>query len=672
VTPPGFGVCGEAATPIHQVQGSGLASPLAGSSVVIEGVVVANFQGAGQIGGYFVQEEEAQGDSDPLTSEGLYIFDNANPAAVGATVRVQGTVTEFFTLTELSPATSFANCGAGSLPTTAPVTLPVTAVSDFERFEGMKVTIPQTLYISEFFNFDRFGEMVLTTERQFQPTAVVEPGPAAQARALELQRARITLDDGSNAQNPVPLRHPNGNDFSLSNRFRGGDTLHDVTGVMHFAFDLYRIQPTQGAIYTAANPRPASPADVDGSLRVAAANVLNYFTTLDTNPGQNNGPNICGPLANLECRGANTALELTRQRDKIIAALSEIEADVFGLMEIENHPTDQVTADLVAGLNDELGAGTYDYVATGGIGTDAIRLAIIYKPSKVAPVGDFAVLTTVVDPRFRDNLNRPVLAQTFQEVATGAVFTVAVNHLKSKGSDCNAVGDPDTGDGSGNCNVTRTLAAQALVDWLATDPTGSGDEDFMIIGDLNAYDKEAPIDAIAAGSDDALGTVDDFADLQLLFEGEFAYSFLFDGQLGYLDHALANQALLSQVTGVTTWHNNADEPDVLDYNTDFGRPLALYDDDAFRASDHDPVVVGLNLTAPDTDGDGVPDAQDNCDKALNPGQQDSDGDGQGGRLRRRRPPARGLRGYGHRQHCSRHGRQQCARWYAIQRPHPRP
>ena len=58
------------------------------------------------------------------------------------------------------------------------------------------------------------------------------------------------------------------------------------------------------------------------------------------------------------------------------------------------------------------------------------------------------------------------------------------------------IGDPDLGDGAGNCNLTRTVPPQALVDWLATDPTGSGDADFLIIGDLNAYDKEDPIDAI--------------------------------------------------------------------------------------------------------------------------------------------------------------------------------
>ena len=77
---------------------------------------------------------------------------------------------------------------------------------------------------------------------------------------------------------------------------------------------------------------------------------------------------------------------------------------------------------------------------------------------------------------------------------------MAVNHLKSKGSPCDDVGDPDPGDGAGNCNLTRTGAAEALVDWLAGDPTGSGDPDFLIIGDLNSYDKEDPIDVADVGA----------------------------------------------------------------------------------------------------------------------------------------------------------------------------
>jgi predicted extracellular nuclease len=371
--------------------------------------------------------------------------------------------------------------------------------------------------------------------------------------------------------------------------------VEDVTGVIDFAFGLYRIQPTLGAAHSNANPRPAVHDAVGGSLKVSSFNVLNFFTTL--NDGVNH---ICGPLQNQECRGANDANEFTRQRDKLISAISAINADVVGLIEIENHPGDIPTADLVSGLNDAMGAGTYDYIVTAAVGSDAIRVAIIYKPATVTPIGSFAVLDTSVDPRFLDQLNRPVLAQTFVQDATGGVLTVAVNHLKSKGSDCNAVGDPDTGNGAGNCNLTRKAAAEALVDWLATDPTGSGDADFLIIGDLNSYDKEDPIDVIKAGPDDTTGTGDDYTDMVFHFQGEGAYSYVFDGQLGYLDHALAPSGLLAQVTGVTIWHINADEPSLIDYDTTFKGPNqeAIYAPDAYRSSDHDAVIVGLDLTPP--------------------------------------------------------------------------
>ncbi|HET6565835.1 MAG TPA: ExeM/NucH family extracellular endonuclease, partial [Xanthomonadales bacterium] len=368
-----------------------------------------------------------------------------------------------------------------------------------------------------------------------------------------------------------------------------GDTLDGVAGVMDYAFGLYRIQPTQGATHTSVNVRTVAPDPVGGSLKVAAFNVLNYFTTLDYPPGDPLD-NKCGPAANQECRGAdaNQPNEFTRQRDKIIAALLAIDADIVGLLEIENHPGDVPAADLADGLNDVLGAGTYAHLPTGAIGTDAIRVAIIYKPANATPVGSFAVLDSSVDARFDDSLNRPALAQTFKDNATSGGFTVAVNHLKSKGSDCNAVGDPDLGDGAGNCNVTRDMAAAALVDWLASDPTGSGDADAMIIGDLNSYDMEDPIDTLKAGG---------YADLADSFIGNSAYSYVFDGRTGYLDYAMANSSLFGQVTGTTIWHNNADEPDLIDYDTSFKQAAqdAIYAPDAYRASDHDPVIVGLSL-----------------------------------------------------------------------------
>ena len=376
--------------------------------------------------------------------------------------------------------------------------------------------------------------------------------------------------------------------FDLSNRFRGGDVVQNVTGVLEYRFDLYRVQPTTAADYREENPRPEFPDDVGGDLKVASFNVLNYFLTLDE------GQDDCSPERNQECRGADDPEEFERQRAKILSALNVLDADVFGLIELENSPGVEPLRDLVAGLNAASGTDTYTFIDTGTIGTDAIKVGIVYKPAAVTPLGEYAVLDSADDPRFVDTKNRPALAQTFAG-NDGGVFTLVVNHFKSKGSGCGK-GDDDPLEG--NCNATREQAAEALVDWLATDPTGSGDPDVLLIGDLNAYDEEDPVDALHAGADDTLGTGDDFNDLEQTFEGEFAYSYLFDGQFGYLDYALASTCLAPQVSGATTWHINADEPDIFDYDTSFKKPAqeALFEPNPYRASDHDPVLVGLELS----------------------------------------------------------------------------
>ena len=310
------------------------------------------------------------------------------------------------------------------------------------------------------------------------------------------------------------------------------------------------------------NDRPVVP-DIGGDITVASFNVLNYFTTFNS-------------------RGAYNEFEFNRQRDKIIAAISAIDADVLGLIEIENNATEAI-GDLVDGLNAEIGAGTYAYIDTGEIGDDEIRVALIYKPATVTPVGSYAVLDSSFDPDFIDSKNRPVLAQTFTD-NDGAIFTVAVNHLKSKGSPCNDVGDPDMLDGQGNCNLTRKKAAQVLAAWLATDPTGSGDADVLVIGDLNSYANEDPIVALEKAG---------YTDLLEIYQGSEAYSYVFMGQAGYLDYALVNPTIRLQVTGAGVWHINADEPTALDYKG-WNQP-ELYSPDPYRSSDHDPVIVGLEL-----------------------------------------------------------------------------
>lgn len=579
VTDPGPGAgdadCDAETVSIGSVQGTGATSPLVGQTVRVEGIVVADYQAAGGLTGYFLQDA---GDGDPATSDGVFIYApgaGALDVSVGDVVNVAGAVSEFAspgdsagTLTEIT-ASDAELCSTGAaLP--APVAVNLPAGPDvYEPIEGMYVTFPQTLSILEYFEFARFGSIDVGLTRQMQPSAVYEPGsPEATALALKNASERITLDDGRGVQNPDPALHPNGAEFTLQNTFRGGDTLTNITGVLDYRFGGWAVQPTEGADYAAANPRPAAP-ELEGDITVASFNVLNYFTTLNS-------------------RGADTPEEFQRQEDKIVSALADIDADVVGLIEIENNGT--AVAALTAALNAEVGAGTYSYIDTGVIGTDEITTALIYKPATVTPIGDEAVLDSSIDPDFADN-NRPALAQTFEQVGGSESVTVVVNHLKSKGSAC--AGDPDLGDGAGNCNITRTKAAAALATWLATDPTDQGAGRELIIGDLNSYDKEDPIDALVAAG---------FTDLLFEFQGENAYSYVFDGQLGYLDYALAGTDLVEDVTGATVWRINADEPSLLDYDMDFKQPAqdALWAPDPYRSSDHDPVVVGLELTPPDT------------------------------------------------------------------------
>ncbi len=605
-----YDVCLAPYTSIYTIQGSGLAASVTGV-VTIQGVVVGDFDGPTSTGlqGFYLQD--LTGDSDPATSDGIFVYTgNANIVSAGQVVRVTGYARERFDQTTINgsnsnsaavPAASIVACGTGSV-TPADVTLPVSSLDDFERYEGMLVRFPQNLVIAEYFNFERFGELMIALPlpgetRPFTGTSIDEPGAPALAREAANNLSQITMDDGLGVQNPPVLRHPNGAAFDLTNRFRGGDTLANATGVIGYDFGVYRIQPTTGAQYTSVNLRPAAPEPVGGTLRVSAMNTLNFFVTADY-PTGNPLDNKCGPANNVECRGwdSDQVDEFTRQRSKLLTALAGLDADIIGLNELENSTGVEPLASITAGLPG------YAYVNTGIIGTDAIKVGLIYRPAAVTPVGDFKLLTSAVDPLFIDTKSRPSLAQTFMVNATGAKFTVVVNHFKSKGSTCDDVGDPDLLDGQGNCSQTRRAAAQALVDWLATDPTVSGDPDYIILGDLNSYAQEDTIDAIKAGADDTAGTSDDFTNLIAQFNGEFAYSYTFDGSAGYLDHALASASLLSQVTGAADWHINSDEPDIFDYDTSF-KPAsqdALFEVNAYRTSDHDPVVVGLVPNAPPT------------------------------------------------------------------------
>jgi uncharacterized protein len=590
--------CSQPVTLIPAIQGSGAAAAITGN-VTTRGVVVGDYEGPSPaLRGFYLQDPA--GDGDPATSDGIFVFSGVDHGVQpGDLVTVTGTAAEFQDQTQIS-ARSVVRCGSATV-NPVDVTLPFPDATFAERYEGMLVRLPQTLVVTEHFQLGRFGQVVVSSGgRLQQPTNVVAPGAPAQALQQANNLNRIIIDDGTNGQNPDPILFARGGQpLSASNTLRGGDTATGTVGVMTYTWagnaasgNAFRVRPVHalhGKVdFAAANPRPTSVPAVGGNVKVVGMNLLNFFNTF--------GNGCTGGLggAPMECRGADNAAEFARQVSKTVAALLAIDADIMGVNEIENDGYGPGSAidQLVDELNARAGAGTYAFIdvdagtgQTNALGADAIKVGMLYKPAFVTPVGQTAALNSVAFVNGQDSgpRSRPSLAQAFQTNVNGQRFIVNVNHLKSKGSACDA---PDAGDGQGNCNTVRTNAARELVAWLASDPTGTGDPDVLLIGDYNAYAMEDPITVLKnAGWTDLAAT---------LIPG--AYSYVFDGQWGYLDHALASRTLAPQVTGVAEYHINADEPSVLDYNTNFKTPgqlASLYAPDQFRVSDHDPVVVGI-------------------------------------------------------------------------------
>jgi predicted extracellular nuclease len=557
---------------ITAVQGAGNLSPYVNTLdalVTVRGVVTADFQATEEMNGFFIQQPVA--DNDPSTSEGLFIYAPSSAAVnVGDYVQVSGTVAEFQSgsssaerLTELSDVTEVSVCGAGPAIAARVLTLPVASAAEFEAVEGMLVEFQQTLTVSEAFGLGRYGELLISAGgRLFQPNnhpSTLTPAEIISANA----RASIVLDDGRTSQNPNPIPYLSAADTSGTRRV--GDTLSSLRGVMTWGADAYRVHPVVAPTFVAANARATAPSDVGGTLKAGSLNVLNYFTTLNQ-------------------RGANSAAEFIRQRDKLVQTIAGLNADALGLMEIENNGTVAV-ADLVAAINAHMGAGTYAHVDSGIPGTDAIKVTVIYKPARLRPIGNPVVPT---DAGFAvDGGMRPPMAQRFAAISNNGSFWMVVNHLKSKGSCPSGASDPNQDSGQGCWNAARTVQATTLASWVGGLVTSSGETDVLMMGDFNAYLNEDPIKTLeTAGHEDLLKRL----------PAAERYTYVFSGESGALDHAFASASLGAQVNGLTVWHVNADEPPVFDYNTEF-KTDDRYAATPYRSSDHDPVLVGLTLNA---------------------------------------------------------------------------
>ena len=467
------------------MQGSGATSPLVNSIVTIQGIVVGDFQSTDadtkrNLQGFFVQQKDSTVDANPLTSEGIFVFQGSASLPdvnLGDEVVVVGTVTENFGETQLTTIQSVTVVSSGNvLPTAAVITLPSSSTTlsqesdvqpDLERYEGMRVAFTQTLTVTEQFQLDRFNEIKLVQgPRPFTFTQTTTPSVAGYSSFLQEVGARtITYDDGLNLQNQnIGVLDGFGPTYSTTNAVRMGDTITGLTGVLSYqwagnsaSLATWRVRSVQDGsnTFVKANERMPTPPPVGGTLKFVSTNVLNFFTTLDASGATT--------LTGLAPRGANSQAELDRQTSKLVTSILSLNADVLGLVEIQNDfregQAGNAVAYLVENLNTAVGSPRYNWVRPGlaSVGGDAISNAFIYNQQTVKLEGNARILDSALFVNGGDTSprNRPAVAQSFSAISNtcdvrSTCITLAVNHFKSKGSACDS---PAILDGSGNCKA---------------------------------------------------------------------------------------------------------------------------------------------------------------------------------------------------------------------------
>jgi predicted extracellular nuclease len=623
-----LGVCADAATLISTIQGSGDASEEVGNSHIVEAIVTG--MGAG---GFFLQEETADSDGDDATSEGIFV-NGSTTIAVGNVARLYGEVVENYGMTTLNLDSDVTALDCGASDDVLMTTIDMPYDYSLEPFEGMLASVVDATVTSTN-DLWRYGEIQVSDSVKRQPSDVAAPLSDAYVEAVAASEASLLkIEDNSSSSYPDTINYfPT---FSYANAIRIGDTV-SASGPLNYSFGAFRINPTE--VITVTSTREANPVVTEGNLSIATFNVLNYFNgEVDAN-----GDVTFDFDAN---RGAEDETEFALQEARIVEAIVGLNADVVGLMEIENDGfgDDSAIVSLVAAVNAELAdTEQYSFISTADsteIGTDAITVGLLYRASIVTPEGDAQVVDMPIQQIDEDSVAqmRPSLIQSFAHIESGKTFAVAVNHFKSKGSECGedlaeAVSETDTIQGS--CNALRVSAAITLGEALSDE---SLPERILVLGDLNSYSAEDPVAVLTDYTAETQGYtvmtaantgMDDGASVEVTanygyvnlaeeFDAE-GYSYWFYGteQVGSLDHVLASETMLADAVDGAHWSINS--PEV--YQFQYDQALTYYADEdgyaftdvgPFRSSDHDPFIATFNLEAelPDEGDDVVEDDND--------------------------------------------------------------
>lgn len=560
--------CGDQFTPIHAIQGSGPRSPLEGKRVTVEGILTLDSRNPGGFRGFYLQQADTETDDDPATSEALFVYTRRSAGSPGKRLRVTGIVREFHGLTELADIDSLRVCRDGPMP--GAVTLRAEDPDTFEAFENMRVELPTGMTVLDTHNFARYGELVLGSTDAIVPTEYLPPASSAARKLANTHHGQLVLDDGRGVRHPKPLPWPDDPGHGRAT-VRSGDTLKDLGGILDFRFKRWRLQPLDTPTLATINPRSPPPTRPPGerTVRIVALNLNNFFN----GDGQGGG----FPTA----RGARSESEFQQQQKRLVTALSQPDADILALTELENDGYGAASA--INQLGRALGPA-WDFVRTPGQdGSDAIRTALFYRADRLVPTGHPHRLNS---GPFRD-WGRPPVAQSFRRLGDQPSLRVVVVHLKSKSCRHATGADRDQSDGQGCFNHRRTREAEAVTEWLnglssETDMVGT-----LVTGDFNSYSREAPLTVFQKH-----GYRNEVAQRHPCRPGNCDhYTYRFRGLKGSLDHALTSPGLEARVVGAATWLINADEPPALGYRG----VAADRVDGPWRSSDHNPVITDLRL-----------------------------------------------------------------------------
>lgn len=525
-------------------------SPLVGQSVVVEAIVTGWDDEAGQSNsgaifhtdrGFFIQEEDADADADPTTSEGIFVqfsssLDDVAAYSPGDLVRVTGTVAEHFEFTVLSAGATVEILSPNNpLPTAAVIEEGINR-DGYEALEGMLVTLPVSVANSGGTN--RFGELIVT------------PGPIKDILVRpDTNDGLLALDSDAGAGNPVLPRKPNMASTTLvkADLFA---TIENATGPLAYSFDLYKILIQPGALPTVTPDSTVTypstglePAGAD-QIRITALNVENFFPVGVSHDGS--------PI---------TEIEYANKRDRIVDAVDSLlsRPDVVGLEEVYNLAVLEDVADQLGGYtaylvegNDNRGIDVGFLVKDTMVVTGVTQIAATF-PDIAEGCGDTEFL-----------FDRPPLQV---DLAIGATtLSVITNHFSSKAA-------PD---------VCRDAQASVLRDHVAG--LEAAGKDVVVTGDLNAFEDETPLGILTDGTTT-------LTNLWSTAGTDNAYSFQFSGRLQTLDHMLISDGLNAYAPTLTYAHFNTDY-----YDRQWDEPsLDGSFSDGHSFSDHDPPVLTLTV-----------------------------------------------------------------------------